>query len=205
MKKIACAALMGLAAALPARAADPERVDRPEAVVGTRWRMRVSDGMTKAVLSETGYRISAVTDTEIHVSDDEGQVAQVLDAANYALKRNGERVLEPPLQRLRFPVAVGDRWETAYRYNNPQCGLTQSKLSLQAAGWEDITLPAGRFRALRVESSGQWRSGCGADRQTHKQWYVAGLGVPVRQEDVYFFQGRIFGYEVQEMLELQRP
>lgn len=208
MKQMAMAALwtlLGVAASSAACAADAQRYDKPEAVVGTQWRMRVRDGLTQAVLSDHRYRIDAVSDTEVHIVDGAGQLAQVLDAADFSLKRYGERVFEPPLRRLQLPVAVGDRWDSAYRYDNPQCGPTQSKLSFKAVAWEDITLPAGVFHALRVESSGQWRSGCGADRQTHKQWYVPGLAVPVRQEDVQYFQGRIFTFEVMEMQELQRP
>lgn len=208
MRQMAMAVMWGIGAALatpPVHAADAERFDKPVAVVGTQWRVSVRDGLTQAVLSEQRYRVAAVTDTEVQVVDEAGQLAQVLTTADFSLKRYGERVFEPPLQRLQFPVAVGDRWEAAYRYNNPQCGSTQSKLSFKAVAWEDIRLPAGAFHALRVESAGMWRSSCGADRQTHKQWYVPGLGVPVKQEDVHYFGGRIFVYEVMEMQELQRP
>lgn len=198
------ALVLGLAQA-NAIAADLERLEKPAAQVGTSWRMRITDGMTRNLVSEADYRISAVNDREVEVSDAAGAVVLVLDAADYALKRAGDRIFEPAVLRLRYPVAVGDRWESAYSYVNPQCGPTKSQLSFKAVGWEEITLPTGKQRALRVDSSGSWRNSCGSDRQSHKHWYLPSLGVPVRQEDIVYFQGRIFQFEVQELQPLTPP
>lgn len=205
MKKILCLALLGLAAALPAAAADPESIERPTARTGVSWRFVVTDGMTKALISDKTYTIAAVTDAEVVVNNDAGEEAFLLDAAHYAVKRAHGNSFEPPLQRLHFPLTIGSRWESAYKYNNPQCGPTDSKLSFKVAGWDDLATPAGKFRAMRIESEGRWRSGCGADRQTHKQWVTPDLPVPLKQESIVYFQGRIFSYEVHELQSLTRP
>jgi len=199
-------ALIGLALALPlAHAADPEHIAKPAVQVGTTWRMRVADGMTKLPISEIRYRVAAVTDTEVQLVDEANEVIAVLDAGHYAIKRHGDIAFEPPLQRLRFPLAPGDRWETSYQYVSPQCGPMKATLAFRAMAWEDVSVPAGRFRALRLESEGMMRSGCGTNRQAHKLWAMADLPVPIRQESTFYGGPRITRFEVQELLDLSRP
>lgn len=207
MKRLSTAILLASAAlsATPVRAADPERIDKPAAQVGTSWRMRVADGMTKVPISETTYRIGALADTEVHLLNDANEVAVILDAGHYAVKRSGDLVFEPPLQRMRYPLAPGDRWETAYQYVSPQCGPMKATLNFKAAAWEDVTVPAGKFRALRLESEGMMRSGCGTNRQAHKHWVVPDLPVPIRQEQTFYGGVRISRFEVHEMMSLTRP
>lgn len=201
-------ALVGLALSLPATAAwaaDPERIDKPAAQVGTSWRLRIADGMTKVPISEASYRIAAVTGDEVQIAADDNEIVGVLDAAHYAIKRNGDIVFEPGLQRARYPMAPGDRWQATTSYASPQCGPTQSTLNFKVAAWEDLTLPAGKFRALRVESEGVMRNGCGNNRQAHKHWYVPDFIVPVRQESTFYAQVRVNRFEVHELLGLTRP
>jgi hypothetical protein len=39
-------------------------------------------------------------------------------------------------------------------------------------GWEDVTVPAGTFRALRIDSKGAWQNTCASNRLQYKFWYV---------------------------------
>ncbi len=208
MKHAMKAALTALALSLTAGtgwAADPERIDKPAAQLGTSWRLRIADGMTKVPISEAGYRIGAVTPGEVQIMDDSNEVFGVLDGASYALKRAGDIVFEPGLQRARYPMAPGDRWQSAYSYNSPQCGITQATLAFKAVAWDDVSVPAGKFRALRVESEGTLRNGCGNNRQAHKHWYAPDLTMPVRQESTFYAGGRIGRYELHELMSLTRP
>lgn len=186
-------------------AADPERIDKPAAQVGSSWRIRVADGFTKVPISETTYRVTAATDGEVQTQNEANEVAIVLDAASHALKRNGAVVFEPPLQRVRYPMSAGDRWESAYVYNSPTCGSTQSTLNFKAVAWEDVALPAGKFRALRVESEGVLRNSCGTNRHAHKHWYVPGKLAPVRQESTFYGGGRITRMELHELMSFTPP
>lgn len=208
MKPLLKLALAGVALsfqATAATAADPERIDKPAVKVGTSWRMRVADGMTRVPISETHYRIAAVTDAEVQIHDDAGEPIVLLDIADYGVKRLGDIVFDPMVQRLRYPLAPGGRWESTYRYSTAQCGATQATMSYKVAAWEDVTLPAGKFRALRVESSGFVRNGCGNNQQAHKHWYVMDHPVPVRQESTYYAGPRISRFELHEMVSLTTP
>lgn len=63
-------------------------------------------------------------------------------------------VLEP----LSFPLDVGKTWTVKYEEANP----TPQKLreidvhNYRVIGWEDVSVPAGKFHALKIESKGSW-------------------------------------------------
>jgi hypothetical protein len=67
---------------------------------------------------------------------------------------------------LRIGDAPGTRWETAYDENNKQKHIFR--------GEEDVEVPAGKFRALRVETAYYYK---GAAGQVWNRWYAPGIGM----------------------------
>ena len=58
---------------------------------------------------------------------------------------------------FKFPLHVGDAHTTEYEFRIPRNGadfLGTARYDMKVAGWEDVTVPAGTFRALRVEGRG---------------------------------------------------
>jgi len=57
-----------------------------------------------------------------------------------------------------FPLRVGKTWEVAVTQErpNPKLKLVRNKLNYKVIGWEDITVPAGTFKALKIEADGEW-------------------------------------------------
>jgi hypothetical protein len=56
---------------------------------------------------------------------------------------------------LRFPLRIGDSYVTESDISVPQSGFSsQVTLNVKVVGWEDVTVPAGTFRAIRVEANG---------------------------------------------------
>jgi len=56
---------------------------------------------------------------------------------------------------LRFPLAVGNSWDHAHDWSSPTGNLkTTTSLSYKVVGIEDVTVPAGTFRAYRLQSRG---------------------------------------------------
>ena len=55
----------------------------------------------------------------------------------------------------RFPMAPGNEWK--YEYEG-RLGLFSARYDMSATvvGWEDVTVPAGTFRALRIAHTGSW-------------------------------------------------
>ena len=57
----------------------------------------------------------------------------------------------------RFPLSVGDEWTEQLEFRRALLGPVQGKTTfrIKAVGWEDVSVPAGRFRALKLEASGR--------------------------------------------------
>lgn len=62
------------------------------------------------------------------------------------------------LQPLSFPLEIGKSWTVKYEEANP----SPQKLreidvhNYRVIGWEDVSVPAGKFHALKIESKGSW-------------------------------------------------
>ena len=56
----------------------------------------------------------------------------------------------------RFPLIVGDEWTERLEFRRALLGPVQGKTTfrIKAVAWEEVAVPAGRFRALRLEASG---------------------------------------------------
>ncbi|MBD8899589.1 hypothetical protein [Rhodanobacter sp. DHG33] len=63
-------------------------------------------------------------------------------------------------QPLNFPLKVGKKWEIDYAETNPPSNKAHSSETVHetytVTGWEDVQVPAGTFKALKIEAEGQW-------------------------------------------------
>jgi hypothetical protein len=61
-------------------------------------------------------------------------------------------------QPLSFPLSIGKTWEVEFTEDNPnrKYSSVQMRTAYRAVGWEDVTVPAGRFRALKIEADMAW-------------------------------------------------
>jgi hypothetical protein len=58
-----------------------------------------------------------------------------------------------------FPLAPGKTWQVEYKDDHPSDRAHSSEQfddKYRVTGWEDVTVPAGTFRALKVECEGKW-------------------------------------------------
>jgi hypothetical protein len=57
---------------------------------------------------------------------------------------------------LRFPLSIADVYSVEWEYNSPRRASSSGeiKFDMTVVGWEDITVPAGTFRVLRIEGRG---------------------------------------------------
>jgi hypothetical protein len=77
------------------------------------------------------------------------------DWANFRGLNGVETVVSRPLA---FPLALGKSWSVNYTENNPSPRYVRetTDITYKVAGWEDLTTPAGAFKALRIEGKGNW-------------------------------------------------
>jgi hypothetical protein len=67
-------------------------------------------------------------------------------------------VINPHTGWFRFPLEVGARYNAAYETVIPKKGMkSRNERQVTVVGWEDIAVPAGKFRALKVISEGRFQ------------------------------------------------
>jgi hypothetical protein len=61
---------------------------------------------------------------------------------------------------LRFPLSVGDSWDLSYTEQNPNQAHKFENLDNKyvVVGVETVEVPAGKFKAFKIESEGRWRA-----------------------------------------------
>jgi hypothetical protein len=86
------------------------------------------------------------------------RVQSLMLGLDWSLRRsvNGqETTVDQPLS---FPLEVGKTWRLEFTEQNPspQKLRETDTLPYKVVGWEEITAPAGKFHALKIESEGRW-------------------------------------------------
>jgi hypothetical protein len=118
----------------------------------------------------------AVLQTWEHtVMDVEGQQARFQIRVNDAPRPDGVFDLAKhafPVSRasgmreyVGFPGKVGQEWDWKMSYPwapNPSITLYH-EVEAKFVGWEEVTVPAGKFRAAKVEHRGWWRTSTGSN------------------------------------------
>lgn len=95
-------------------------------------------------------------------------------------------LFSPPARYFKFPMKVGDEYSVEFGIKNNDEGW--AKWTFKVTGWESVTVPAGTFRALKIEG----RSAVGSRLMF---WYVREVNRNVKYQ--YFGAGRSsFGEEL---------
>ena len=87
------------------------------------------------------------------------------DWSNFRSLSGKETVVHRPFV---FPLALGKSWDLEYTDPHPANKNHSSetrRLKYRVVGWEDVDVPAGKFKALKIEADGTW-SGEVAPRTT---------------------------------------
>lgn len=165
------------------RGAEAAPVAAPELLVGQHWTYRRMDlwrneeteSFNQYLIAEVpGYWAVAWT---ILTSKDAQRLGSVtperLFTAGHGFNDLRMTGLHEP---LRFPLVAGKSWEFRYKFSPKSGSTTTVTQTATVRGWETVKVPAGSFRALRVdhvgtyttvESSNQWS---GQIRETF--WYA---------------------------------
>lgn len=69
------------------------------------------------------------------------------------------RVFNPHTGWFRFPLQVGNSHKASYELIAPKTNARwRTERDVKVVGWEEIAVPAGRFRALKIVSEGHSQS-----------------------------------------------
>lgn len=147
----------------PVAAARAESVARPIFDPNDTWSYRLT--VQRGSLVKQSHIVVSVT----RVGADGVLVSQKTDAApgrvvsqlygrDWSVRRsvNGQEItVDKPFA---FPLEVGKGWRIEYTEQNPNPQKIRETdvLPFKVVGWEDVTVPAGKFHALKIEAFGRW-------------------------------------------------
>jgi len=148
--------------------------------VDDRWVYRHTDRRFKPPAYVYELRVSFVDARVIHAVV-ERQGAKRESDATWTAEWNGvvgvdEGVIDVVHGMLQFPLAPGREYPAAWDMRRARSGdfLVRHERQVKIVGWEEIEVPAGRFRALKVQAQGSYRRidrpSSGAAENT--LWYV---------------------------------
>ena len=162
-------------------AEDPDApVPKPAVKVGDRWTYRAIDHFTNQTVSEIGTEVTFVGADAIFVVERPKGGDSELDSrwtSEWAVvaSATGE-VYKTPANLLKFPLKVGGKHEAIFETSavRVSSGRWKAEMTATVVGWEDVTVPAGKFRALKIEAQGSFQGldirYAGLVRQDY--WYV---------------------------------
>ena len=96
--------------------------------------------------------VEAVTGTEIRVRTDGGDLLVYNHDGNLVRReyKKGEvRTWEPFLPRFSYPLEPGKTWEQKFVFKRPEREV-ENDATIAVVGWENITVQAGTFKALKI-------------------------------------------------------
>jgi hypothetical protein len=159
---------------------------RPEVKVDERWVYRRVDPRAKPPTIVYELRASFVDARTIHT----------------IVERQGGQRDSDATWTPEFPLSVGREYPATWENKRPRSGTFHVKheRSVKVVGWEEVEVPAGKFRALKVHAEGTYqrldRSNAGWARNTF--WYVPAVKRWVKSvyqdatlevvEELYFYR-----------------
>ena len=176
---------------------DSKSVELPDVRPNNSWTFVTSDYYTKQARSESQLTVTAVTNESIRATQTSGtRTTTVTRGRDWSIRQKDN----PPIQYFVFPLELGRRWKYSTRFVHPTCGDANTDWSAHAARWEEIVVPAGKYRAMRIDHEGAWTHACGGGRVTRKYWYVPELKYFAKLEFIDYGDGnRVVDAYTQEL------
>jgi len=136
----------------------------------------------QSVEPDAGFTVAVRSD---RMAPDDPALLHRFDADFNRLSREvvpGESIgYEPPFPMFRFPMRAGMHWQTEVRQQQTgEPGSAAVQVSAQVMACEEVTVPAGRFHAWRIEAIYQTAD----HRVQSRYWYAPQAKRSVRGEEV---------------------
>jgi hypothetical protein len=160
MLRIASLVLAALLLPGSAAAGDDSPVLRPKVKVGDRWTYRLTDLRSVKVYE---MKVTFVGQDAIEaVSTVQGSGKEIDTTWTREWNAVNDRLTGsffPDNGVLRFPLKPGLRYSSQYEVARPRARESfraKNALEVSVVGWEEVTVPAGTFRALKVDAPGTY-------------------------------------------------
>ena len=151
-------------------------VAKPDVKIGDRWVYRRTDVITGRTQFEYEMRVTFVgPEAILAVAGRRGGelTTDLHSTAEWNPLLSDGYVYTPHGGWFKFPLTVGESHDSAYTTQKPNEDAKSERKTV-VVGWEDVVVPAGKFRALKVEIKGTWQLVFGRAGGTTVQtiWYV---------------------------------
>jgi len=142
-------------------------VAKPEVKAGDRWTYRRMNYERNQAQDTYEVHVTFAARDAIHavITEKDGRESDATYTSewNEVVAPRG-RVNVRDKGELQFPLRTGATYAIEWTLEEPrrQMGSGRHKRNVKVVGWEEVTVPAGRFRALKVQSEGNfWPFGSG--------------------------------------------
>jgi len=140
-----------------------DKVERPDFKIGDTWTYERFDAFKGTRESFNRSRVAKLDGDSVEMEITDAESGKVLGKDIYtrelrlSLRELGSvRVSnEPAYPYLSFPLEIGKRW--SQKVTQTRAGMSQPieiDLEGKVVGWEDVSVKAGSFKAIKVEVSG---------------------------------------------------
>lgn len=157
-----CATLMTIASTV---AVAQTSVTEPEYFVGDRWVFKRLDLWTNEETESYELRVSSATEGSIFLlrttifsksaANNIGRpLRRRIDAATMTFFDPG--IYEGKRIDFNFPLDIGKTWEYEFKTKGTGSTLFKNTRKAKVESWEDIRVPAGTFKALKIVHNGYW-------------------------------------------------
>ena len=183
----------------PPRAKPTQIGAAPQFVVGDYWEMRVHDHLKRGTRTAT-RRVTAIAADEV-----EHAGGFVTDLSGNTLRQTvGDkiRVYKPSSMLYVFPLVPGLSWGGKFSDEAPDV-ISDLDIKINVVGEEDIEVPAGKFRAVKVDRVGEWTNRKSGKRGVSRwvYWYSSQVKIFLKYEWTNTqADGKVLNRETMEMV-----
>lgn len=140
-------------------------VERPTQKVGNKWTYRVTDGRSGVVTAEENWEVLEVSGDRVVLDFKTsagvgGKMLESLDSNIFEkIPETGKGYrFSPSSGWLAFPLSVGKTYEVKNKYETEDGYRGSQDMTAKVIGWEQVTVPAGTFSALKIILDGFYES-----------------------------------------------
>jgi hypothetical protein len=139
--------------------------------------------LTAAFVNDHGY---AATHSDANTPSRYDGAGNRVSSPAVAPHRHANVVFDPVDVLFRFPLTPGASWSGSVREVSSTTSV-DARTEVKVVGWEDIEVPAGKFRALKLAQvqNRRWEPFPGSGEQSRRVtnvWYVPGVRNLARME-----------------------
>ena len=170
-------ALTGVAFPAPGPKEPPAIPDYYPTTVGTRLVYDLDNGDSEMTLRVVGVERK---DSEKTITVEERGATRWLPFERISISEKGLCAVEysgqasEPWYLLKFPIKAGDKWDVEW---SQKPGLDGKKGTVTVIGEEEVTVPAGKFKAVKVERVYTEENGKALDKPFKVTvWFAKGIG-----------------------------